>query len=84
MANLVPGVRCTLCWNVEAARLARQHNDANVLSLGERLIAPDELLPIVRTWLTTPFEGGRHARRVAQIDADQQAAPQGRQSGETA
>jgi ribose 5-phosphate isomerase B len=68
VANRVRGVRCTLCWNVDSARLAREHNDANVLSLGERLIAPEDLLPIVRTWLSTPFEGGRHARRVAQID----------------
>lgn len=68
VANRVPGVRCTLCWNVESARLARQHNDANVLSLGERLIAPADLLPIVRTWLATPFDGGRHQRRVALID----------------
>src|SRR5687767_5919537 len=68
VANRVRGVRCTLCWSEESARLAREHNDANVLSLGERLIAPADLLPIVRTWLTTPFEGGRHARRVAQID----------------
>jgi ribose 5-phosphate isomerase B len=70
VANRVRGVRCTLCWNVESARLARLHNDANVLSLGERLVAAADLLPIVRTWLTTPFEGGRHARRVAQIDGD--------------
>ena len=68
VANRVPGVRCAVCWNVEAARLARQHNDANVLSLGERLIADAELLPIVTTWLTTAFEGGRHARRLALID----------------
>jgi len=68
VANRVRGVRCTLCWNVESARLARQHNDANVLSLGERLIAEDELLPIVTTWLDTPFEGGRHVRRIALID----------------
>ena len=68
VANRVRGVRCALCWNVESARLARQHNDANVLSLGERLIAEDELLPIVTTWLDTPFEGGRHARRIALID----------------
>jgi ribose 5-phosphate isomerase B len=69
VANRVRGVRCTLCWNVESARLARQHNDANVLSLGERLIAEAELLPIVTTWLSTAFEGGRHARRIALIDA---------------
>ena len=70
VANRVRGVRCTLCWSVESARLARQHNDANVLSLGERLIASTDLVPIVRTWLTTPFEGGRHARRVALIDGE--------------
>jgi len=70
VANRVRGIRCTLCWNVESARLAREHNDANVLSLGERLIAAEQLLPIVRVWLTTRFEGGRHARRVALIDGD--------------
>ncbi|HET7470912.1 MAG TPA: ribose 5-phosphate isomerase B [Gemmatimonadales bacterium] len=68
VANRVRGVRCTVCWNVESARLARQHNDANVLSLGQRLIAEDALLPIVSTWLVTPFEGGRHLRRIALID----------------
>jgi ribose 5-phosphate isomerase B len=68
VANRLPGVRCTLCWSVEAARLARQHNDANILSLGERLIPETELLPIVGTWLSTEFEGGRHARRIALID----------------
>lgn len=68
VANRVRGVRCTLCWNVESARLARQHNDANILSLGQRLIAEAELLPIVTTWLTTEFEGGRHVRRLALID----------------
>ncbi|MFL5496058.1 MAG: RpiB/LacA/LacB family sugar-phosphate isomerase [Gemmatimonadales bacterium] len=69
VANRVPGVRCALCWNIESARLAREHNDANILSLGQRLIAEADLLPIVATWLTTGFEGGRHARRLAQIDA---------------
>ena len=70
VANRVRGVRCSLCWSVESARLARQHNDANVLSLGERLIAEAELLPIVDTWLTTPFDGGRHLRRIQLIDGD--------------
>lgn len=69
VANRIRGIRCTLCWSVEAARLARQHNDANILSLGERLIPDADLLPIVTTWLATPFDGGRHARRVALIDA---------------
>jgi ribose 5-phosphate isomerase B len=69
VANRVRGVRCTLCWSVEAARLARQHNDANILSLGARLIPAADLIPIVTTWLETPFEGGRHARRLALIDS---------------
>jgi ribose 5-phosphate isomerase B len=69
VANRVRGVRCTLCWNVDAARYARLHNDANVLALGERLVPEDALEEIVRVWLTTPFEGGRHARRIALIDA---------------
>ena len=69
VANRVRGVRCNVCWNVQSARLARLHNDANILSLGERLIAEADLLPIVTTWLTTSFEGGRHARRIALIDA---------------
>ncbi|MBA3260198.1 MAG: ribose 5-phosphate isomerase B [Gemmatimonadales bacterium] len=69
-ANRVRGVRCTLCWSIESARLARRHNDANVLSLGERLIAEADLLAIVETWLTTDFEGGRHLRRIRLIDGD--------------
>jgi ribose 5-phosphate isomerase B len=69
VANRVRGVRCTLCWNVEAARYARQHNDANVLALGERLVPEGALDEIVRVWLTTPFEGGRHQRRIELIDA---------------
>ena len=68
VANRVKGVRCTLCWNEESARLGRQHNDANVLSIGERLVRPDAVLGIVRVWLDTPFEGGRHLRRIQMID----------------
>jgi len=68
-ANKVRGVRCALCWNEETARLSRQHNDANVLSLGERVIPEETALAVVRVWLTTDFEGGRHARRIAQLDA---------------
>jgi ribose 5-phosphate isomerase B len=70
VANRVPGVRCALCWNVESARLGRAHNDANVISLGERMIPPDDLEPILDAWLTTPFEAGRHVRRIRQIDGD--------------
>lgn len=69
VANRVRGIRCTLCWNVESARYARQHNDANVLSMGERLVAESDLEPILRTWFETAFEGGRHQRRIDEIDA---------------
>src|SRR6202171_6330562 len=68
-ANKVRGVRCALCWNEETARLSRQHNDANVLSIGQRVIAEDIALKIVRVWLETAFEGGRHQRRVEQLNA---------------
>jgi ribose 5-phosphate isomerase B len=68
VANRVRGVRCSLCWNVESARLGRAHNDANVLSLGERMMTEDEMKQIVNMWLHTPFEGGRHERRIRQID----------------
>jgi ribose 5-phosphate isomerase B len=68
-ANKVRGARCALCWNEELARLSRQHNDANVLSLVERVIPEDLALKIVRIWLDTPFEGGRHQRRVEQLNA---------------
>jgi len=69
-ANRVKGVRCALCWNVESARLARQHNDANVISVGQRMISLDEALAIVRVWLETEFEGGRHVRRIQMLDED--------------
>jgi ribose 5-phosphate isomerase B len=68
-ANRVRGVRCALCWSEETARLGRQHNDANVISLGERMIPLDLALQIVRIWLDTPFEGGRHVRRIELLDA---------------
>ena len=68
-ANKVRGIRCALCWSEESARLSRQHNDANVLSLGQRLVPEDLALAIVRVWLTTAFEGGRHANRIAQLEA---------------
>jgi len=68
-ANKVRGVRCALCWSEESARLSRQHNDANVLSLGQRLVPEELALAIVRIWLTTEFEGGRHAKRIAQLES---------------
>jgi ribose 5-phosphate isomerase B len=67
-ANRHPGVRCALCWNEESARLARLHNDANAISLGERMISEDMAIRIVDMWLRTPFEAGRHVRRIQAID----------------
>ena len=68
VANRVKGVRCALCWNVESARLGRMHNDANVISIGERMVSREDAVAIVDTWLTTAFEGGRHVRRIEMID----------------
>lgn len=65
--NKYPNVRCALCWNIEIAHLARQHNDANVLSLPARFIPADLAIKIVDEFLNTPFEGGRHQRRVEKI-----------------
>ena len=69
-ANRLRGIRCALCWNLESAKLGRQHNNANLLSLGQRMMSLEMALEIVRVWLETPFEGGRHERRVRLIDED--------------
>ena len=68
-ANRYPGVRCALCWNEESARLGRSHNDANMISLGERMMTEATALAIVDIWLSTPFEGGRHLARIKKLDA---------------
>ena len=66
-ANKVDGIRAALCHDLFLARLARQHNDANVLALGARVVAPAYAREIVQLWLETPFDGGRHEARVEQI-----------------
>ncbi len=66
-ANKVPGVRAAVAWSEETARLARQHNDANVLAIGARTTPPDDIPKIVRAWFETEFLGGRHAARVEKI-----------------
>ncbi|MFL5736389.1 MAG: ribose 5-phosphate isomerase B [Actinomycetota bacterium] len=71
-ANKVHGIRASLCNDLYTARLARQHNDANVLGMGARIVAPTLAMEIVRVWLATPFEGGRHVRRLEQITAIEQ------------
>ena len=71
VANKVRGVRCAVCWNEDLARLSRAHNDANVMSIGARFVSFEMVVRMLDVWLSTPFDGGRHAERVhkiAQID----------------
>ncbi len=70
VSNRVPGVRCAIAWDLRSARYSREHNDANVLSLGQRMLAYEEVTEILDLWLATPFEGGRHQRRIEMIDAE--------------
>ena len=69
VANRVRGVRCALCWSEDSARLSREHNDANAISLGERMVSLELALRMIDLWLETPFEGGRHVRRIQGNDA---------------
>jgi RpiB/LacA/LacB family sugar-phosphate isomerase len=66
-ANKVPGVRAAVGWSEETARLARQHNDANVLTIGARTTPPDDIPKIVQAWFNSSFEGGRHSARIEKI-----------------
>ncbi len=68
VANRVPGIRCIIAWNVESARLGRAHNNSNVLSIGERMVSETDAIAILDTWLSTPFDGGRHQHRIELID----------------
>ncbi len=68
-ANRIRGIRCTVCWNALSAEMARRHNDSNVLSLGQRMIEESDVTDIVQTWLDTPFDGGRHQRRIVKLEA---------------
>jgi ribose 5-phosphate isomerase B len=68
VANRVRGVRCGLCWNEQLAVWNRSHNDGNVLSIGQRTVSEELALRIVRVWLETEFEGGRHVARIRKID----------------
>jgi len=67
-ANRCRGVRCAVAWDLESARLSRAHNDANIISLGQRLVPEGKLIAIVNLWLATRFEGGRHVARVRKLD----------------
>jgi len=74
-ANKVPGARAALCYDSTTARNSREHNDANVLTLGARLLAPETAREIVALWLETPFAGGRHQRRIEKIIALERGRP---------
>lgn len=67
-ANKVKGIRCGLCWNDESARLAKEHNDTNMISIGGRMVSESEAIKIVDAWLNAVFEGGRHLRRIMKIE----------------
>ena len=69
-ANRIPGVRATLCHELLTARMSREHNDSNVLCMGGRVIGPGLAEEMVKVWLTTPFGGGRHSRRISMIDSE--------------
>ena len=68
VANKVKGVRCAYVWNTQTAELGRKHNDANVISIGQRMISEYIALELVQIFLTTPFEGGRHIERIHEIE----------------
>ena len=80
VANKVRGVRCAVCWNEKGARLSRAHNDANVMSVGARMVSLVQALEMIEIWLATPFDGGRHARRVEKIAEIDRCALEGIQS----
>lgn len=68
VANRIKGIRCALCWNTESAELGRSHNDANMISIGQRMMSEATAFAIVNAFLKTPFDGGRHVARIKQID----------------
>jgi ribose 5-phosphate isomerase B len=67
-ANKVKGIRCALCWDATTARLARQHNDANVVSIGQRVTGIETAREVLTVFMTTAFEGGRHQKRIAKLE----------------
>ncbi len=68
VANKIEGIRCGLCWNVESARLTKEHNDANIISIGARMVSVAEGIRIVDTWLDAEFQAGRHQARIDKIE----------------
>lgn len=70
VANKVRGIRCGLCWNRESARLTKEHNNANMIALGARMMSQSEAIKIVNIWLHTEYQGGRHQNRIEKIELD--------------
>ena len=68
VANKVAGIRCGVCWNLESARLTKEHNNANVIAIGGRLVSEKEGMEIVNAWLNAEFQGGRHQKRIDKIE----------------
>ncbi|MFH1352173.1 MAG: ribose-5-phosphate isomerase [bacterium] len=73
-ANKVKGIRCALCWNIESARLGMAHNNANMISMGQRMMDIKTALAIVEEWLKTSFDGGRHVARIKKIAEEENAS----------
>jgi ribose 5-phosphate isomerase B len=71
VANKVVGIRCGLCWSIESARLAKEHNDANMIAIGGRMVSEAEGIRIVDAWLNAQFQGGRHQKRIDKISASE-------------
>ena len=71
VANKVAGIRCGVCWNIESACLTKEHNNANVIALGGRMVSEEEGIAIVDAWLQATFQGGRHQRRIDKIEKRQ-------------
>lgn len=69
-ANKIAGIRCAVCWNLESARLAKEHNDANMIAIGQRMVSLDTAVQIVDTWMNAVFEGGRHMARIEKIETN--------------
>lgn len=69
VANKVRNIRCAVCWNEATARYAKEHNDANIISLGQRVISLETAFLVIDTWLAATFQGGRHARRIKQLES---------------
>ena len=78
VSNKVRGIRCAVCWDATSARLAKAHNDANMISIGQRMVPLETALEIVEVWLTSTFDGGRHERRIGLIESS--GAGEGRQA----